>query len=232
MRRSMDEVRAELQARHAAYENEKRRRNRQLLVTLPVLVIVLTLSVTLIPGLGRTTPPMTPNSPGAPTDEATPSDPTMPEEPDPPQSIAPSAPGSTGWGDSDAIVADGVDSFAELLEKADLIIVGTVISSTMPTPYTETATVRVDKAFRAWNGEVPEEIKLYQIKEYDTVTAGNTYLLFLGKQADGPAEAFYAVGGDQGVIGYDAESGEIGAPDAHIDAADVYAWLQGVSAAE
>lgn len=254
MRRSMDEVRAELQARHAAYENEKRRKRRHLLVALPVLVIVLTLSVTLAPWLGRTTPPIKPNSPGAPTDQAPPSEPTTPDDPttpedpeepmepqdpsDPPKASEPTLPGDIYTGEKGNIelplggvgkdytsVSDGVDSFLELVEVADMIVIGTVTSVTEPSPLTETANVRVDEVcFSDEDIAVLDEIRLYQMKSGYTVRVGKTYLLFLKKQADDNKDTFYSIGGGQGTIDY--TSGRVSVSSPRINPDDVIAWLE------
>jgi hypothetical protein len=103
---------------------------------------------------------------------------------------------------------DGVDSFEELLEMADLIAVGTVVSTDVSSPLTETARVRIEAIWRAPE-DVPSEIVLYQMKDSHTATVGGRYLLLLKVQTEGEKDAFYSIGGGQGTLHYDAASGRV-----------------------
>ena len=194
MRRSIQEVRAELEIRRCAYEKQKRERRRRLLYTVPVLTLAIVIATVLLPWGELMSSPPPPESPyhGDPGDPPKSTDPTSPDDP---------THGSASY-------RGGVDSFEELLEVAELIAVGTVVSTDAPSPLTETATVRIEAVYRAPEG-VPSEIALYQMKDSHTASVGCRYLLFLMAQTEGETDAFYSIGGGQGTLLYDAESGRV-----------------------
>lgn len=128
-----------------------------------------------------------------------------------------------------ASYCDGVNSFEELLEAADLIVVGTVVSTDTSSPLTETARVRIETVYRAPEG-VPSEIALYQMKDSHTASVGCRYLLFLKVQTEGETDAFYSIGGGQGTIGY--TNGHVSGTSPVIDADEVIAWLAQVKPIE
>ncbi len=219
MRRNMDEVRAELERRRIVYERQKRERRKRLLYTAPIVLLALALSVTLLPW-GDLISPSTP--PGAPH-YAEPTDPR-----DPPQSVEPSGPQDPSSPEDpshgSASYRGSVDSFDELVEQADLIVVGTVVSTEAPSSLTETATVRVEAVWRAPEG-VPSEIYLYQMKDSYTVAVGGRYLLFLQVQTEGALDGWYSIGGGQGSLSYDAASGRVSGHDV-IDGEAATRWLK------
>lgn len=229
MRRNLDEVRAELARRRTAYEINKRKRRQRLLYGMPVLVLALVLTAVLVPWValtGRVEPPATPAEPTSPNpgNLDDPMDPAEPPKASEPTSPEPGANMGNIYGN--ACDSDGVDSFAELLETAELIVMGTVVSVTEPSPTTETATVRIDATYRAYGDAALPELRLYQLKAGHTVSVGQTYLLFLKKQTEDAADTFYSIGGGQGTLLYDAENERVIAADAHIDAWEALAWLR------
>lgn len=220
----MDEVRAELKRRHETYEKRKRERRRRLLYTAPALALALVITTVLLPWGDWFSPVSLPGSPY-------PSDPTDPR--DPPKSTAPSEPQEPLTPDmptspdaplhGNASYHDGVDSFDALVEAADVILLGTVVSTVQPSSVTETARVRVEKIYALGAGiGVADEIELYQMQQSHTVSRGKTYLLFLKQQADLPG-AFYSIGGGQGTIDY--TNGRVSVTSHVIDTDEVTAWL-------
>lgn len=232
MRRSIPEVRAELERRRASYEKQKRRRRMRLLGALPVLIVAVVLTVGLVPWsdmLAPADPPTAPAEPTSPNPDYR-GEPMAPMDPgDPPkgnETITPPLDVNMGGLYGDACYSDSVDSFEELLEAAELIVIGTVVDSIDASYVAQTATVRVDSTYRAY-GETPlTEIRLYQLKDGNTVSVGRTYLLFLKKQSGDDDNAFYSVGGAQGRMTCDAGGASIGVSDARIDEQAVLAWLK------
>lgn len=227
MRRTTQQVRAELEERRAAYERTKKRQRQRLLCTVPLAVTALICAAVLVPWTDMLAPPdlpaSSPNQPDAPQ-SADPLDPT-----DPPKGGDPFWPLDVYMGGGS--YSDGVDSFKELLEAAELIVVGTVVDTASASSVSETATVRVDTVYRddgdemRRGGKDTAEIRLYQLKQGHTVKVGRSYLLFLKKQAGDDKDAFYVIGGGQGAIGYDTASGRVSASSPRIDEEDVRAWL-------
>ena len=210
MRRTIDEVRAELETRRVSYENKKRERRQRMLYAVPVFVLALVLCTALLPldaWLSPLPPPESPY-PGDPSSPPLPIEPDEPSSPDDPtEPMDPGALDTTLHGS--ASYKESADSFEVLLEAADLIIVGTVTDTHRASSITETATVRVEAVWRTPSGGVPREIYLYQMKDSHTVTVGGRYLLFLKVQTEGVLDTYYSIGGGQGSLCYDAESGRV-----------------------
>lgn len=206
MRRNINEVREELERRRIAYERQRRARRRRLLYTVPIVLVALVLMTALLPWGELISPPSPPESPyhSGPSDPPKSTDPQEPQASRPPDD--PASPSDPLHGS--ASYRGGVDSFEELLEVAELIAVGTVVSTDALSPLTETATVRIEAVWRAPEG-VPSEIALYQMKDSHTASVGCRYLLFLMAQTEGETDAFYSIGGGQGTLLYDAESGRV-----------------------
>lgn len=226
MRRTIQEVRDEIEQRRAAYEKTKKRQRQRLLGTVPLAIAAVVCAALLVPWTDMSVPPDAPASPPAHPDVPQSGQPTTPVDPmdpqEPPKGGNPSWPLNIYMGG--ACYSDGVDSFDELLEQAELIIMGTVVDALESSPATETATVRVDTIYRGEKSLT--DIQLYQLKGSHTVKVGRTYLLFLNKQGGDVENAFYSIGGYQGTIAYDAVRGGVSVNDACIDEEDVLAWLK------
>ena len=222
MRRSIEQIRDELQRRQRDYEKARRARRRQLCVGASALVLCLVIGAVLLPWSDLVSRPEPPTASSDPPK----GEPTTPYNPGVPQSVAPSTPPKAqepGTTYGDTCYSDGVESFDELVEQADVIVLAKVVETVEPSPTTQTATLRVIAALRDLGEALPEEISLYQMQGSGTVQVGASYLLFL-KQQVGVEHAFYSIGGGQGTLGYDG--GRIVSAQQGISLEEAEDWLQ------
>ncbi len=108
----------------------------------------------------------------------------------------------SAYGDSDNIVvnasySDSAESFEELENTADFIVMATV-ESVEKRIAGQVATLSVSEIFK---GNVQQSILLYQTLDDDNVKVGKEYILFMNEQTGDEAQNdYYPVAGGRGVV--------------------------------